>query len=67
MRTCLLTDRVGVDVKTPYRAGVRGEGLVALFREAIRLKPASHDLVPEGGTAGLHPHHVPDRRVGVGR
>jgi cyclic pyranopterin phosphate synthase len=48
VRTCLLTDRIGVDVKGPYRSGVRGEGLVALFREAIRLKPASHDLVPSG-------------------
>ncbi|HEY5997725.1 MAG TPA: GTP 3',8-cyclase MoaA [bacterium] len=48
VRTCLLTDRIGVDVKAAWRSGVRGEGLVALFREAIRLKPASHDLVPEG-------------------
>jgi cyclic pyranopterin phosphate synthase len=54
VRTCLLTDRIGVDVKTPYRAGVRGEGLVALFREAIRLKPPSHDLVPEGGGDGAY-------------
>ena len=54
VRTCLLTDRIGVDVKTPYRAGVRGEGLVALFREAIRLKPPSHDLVPEGGGNGQY-------------
>ena len=52
VRTCLLTDRIGVDVKTPYRAGVRGEGLVALFREAIRLKPPSHDLVPAGNGNG---------------
>jgi cyclic pyranopterin phosphate synthase len=48
VRTCLLSDRVGVDVKTPFRAGVRGEELVDLFREAIRLKPASHDLAPSG-------------------
>jgi cyclic pyranopterin phosphate synthase len=48
VRTCLLTDRIGVDVKTPYRAGARGEALVELFREAIRLKPASHNLVPSG-------------------
>jgi cyclic pyranopterin phosphate synthase len=48
VRTCLLSDRVGVDVKTPFRAGVRGEALVDLFREAIRLKPASHDLAPSG-------------------
>ena len=54
VRTCLLTDRIGVDVKTPYRAGVRGEGLVALFREAIRLKPPSHDLVPEGNGNGKY-------------
>jgi cyclic pyranopterin phosphate synthase len=52
VRTCLLTDRIGVDVKAAWRAGVRGEGLVALFREAIRLKPPSHDLVPEGGGNG---------------
>jgi len=54
VRTCLLTDRIGVDVKTPYRAGVRGEGLVALFRHAIRLKPPSHDLVPEGNGNGKY-------------
>jgi len=48
VRTCLLSDRVGVDVKTPYRAGERGEKLVSLFREAIRRKPASHDLAPSG-------------------
>jgi len=48
VRTCLLSDRVGVDVKTPYREGVRGEKLVDLFREAIRRKPASHDLAPSG-------------------
>jgi cyclic pyranopterin phosphate synthase len=52
VRTCLLTDRIGVDVKGAYRAGVRGEGLVALFREAIRLKPPSHDLVPSGNGNG---------------
>jgi cyclic pyranopterin phosphate synthase len=52
VRTCLLTDRIGVDVKAAWRAGVRGEGLVALFREAIRLKPPSHDLVPEGNGTG---------------
>jgi cyclic pyranopterin phosphate synthase len=52
VRTCLLTDRIGVDVKSAFRAGVRGEGLVALFREAIRLKPPSHDLVPEGSGEG---------------
>jgi len=52
VRTCLLTDRIGVDVKSAFRAGVRGEGLVALFREAIRLKPPSHDLVPEGSGTG---------------
>jgi cyclic pyranopterin phosphate synthase len=46
VRTCLLTDRIGVDVKGPYRAGARGTALVGMFREAIRLKPASHDLVP---------------------
>jgi cyclic pyranopterin phosphate synthase len=46
VRTCLLSDRVGVDIKSPYRAGGRGEKLVDLFREAIRRKPASHDLVP---------------------
>jgi len=54
VRTCLLTDRIGVDVKTPYRAGVRGAGLVALFREAIRLKPPSHDLVPTGSGDGTY-------------
>jgi cyclic pyranopterin phosphate synthase len=48
VRTCLLSDRVGVDVKTPYREGARGEKLVELFREAIRRKPASHDLAPTG-------------------
>ncbi len=52
VRTCLLTDSIGVDVKGPYRGGVRGEGIVALFREAIRLKPPSHDLVPEGNGDG---------------
>jgi cyclic pyranopterin phosphate synthase len=52
VRTCLLTDRIGVDVKQAYRAGVRGGGLVELFREAIRLKPPSHDLVPDGGGNG---------------
>ena len=45
VRTCLLTDRIGVDVKTPWRAGVRGAGIVALFREAIARKPASHEQV----------------------
>jgi cyclic pyranopterin phosphate synthase len=55
VRTCLLTDRIGVDVKTPYRSGVRGEGLVALFREAIRLKPRSHELARQGNGAG---HYV---------
>ncbi len=54
VRTCLLTDRIGVDVKAAYRAGVRGEGLVALFREAIRLKPPSHDLVPAGNGNGTY-------------
>ena len=54
VRTCLLTDAIGVDVKTPYRAGVRGERLVELFREAIRLKPPSHDLVPDGGGNGKY-------------
>jgi cyclic pyranopterin phosphate synthase len=54
VRTCLLTDRIGVDVKTPYRDGVRGAGLVALFREAIKLKPPSHDLVPEGNGDGKY-------------
>jgi cyclic pyranopterin phosphate synthase len=44
VRTCLLNDTIGVDVKTPYREGVRGEGLVELFREAIRRKPPSHEL-----------------------
>ena len=48
IRTCLLSDRVGVDVKTPFRAGERGDVLVDLFREAIRRKPASHDLAPKG-------------------
>jgi cyclic pyranopterin phosphate synthase len=48
IRTCLLSDRVGVDVKTPFRAGERGDVLVDLFREAIRRKPASHDLAPTG-------------------
>jgi GTP 3',8-cyclase len=54
VRTCLLTDRIGVDVKAAWRAGVRGEGLVALFREAIRLKPPSHDLVPDGNGNGTY-------------
>jgi len=54
VRTCLLTDRIGVDVKTPYRAGARGEALVELFREAIRLKPPSHDLVPSGSGNGRY-------------
>jgi cyclic pyranopterin phosphate synthase len=53
VRTCLLSDRVGVDVKTPFRAGERGEALVDLFREAIRLKPASHDLAPSGNGGGF--------------
>lgn len=44
VRTCLLNDRIGVDIKTPLRAGVRGAGLVELFREAIRKKPPSHEL-----------------------
>jgi cyclic pyranopterin phosphate synthase len=48
IRTCLLSDRVGVDVKTPFRAGERGDVLVDIFREAIRRKPASHDLAPKG-------------------
>ncbi len=42
VRVCLLNDTLGVDVKTPYRAGVRGEALVDLFREAISTKPARH-------------------------
>jgi cyclic pyranopterin phosphate synthase len=54
VRTCLLTDRIGVDVKSAYRAGARGEALVELFREAIRLKPASHDLVPDGNGTGQY-------------
>jgi cyclic pyranopterin phosphate synthase len=53
IRTCLLSDRVGVDVKTPYRAGGRGDVLVNLFREAIRRKPASHDLAPTGNGGGF--------------
>lgn len=48
VRTCLLSDRVGVDIKTTFRAGGRGEVLVNLFREAIRRKPESHDLAPSG-------------------
>jgi cyclic pyranopterin phosphate synthase len=44
VRTCLLNDRIGVDIKTPFRDGVRGEALVELFREAIRKKPQSHEL-----------------------
>jgi cyclic pyranopterin phosphate synthase len=52
VRTCLLTDRIGVDIKSAWRAGVRGEGIVALFREAIRLKPASHDLATAGNGGG---------------
>jgi cyclic pyranopterin phosphate synthase len=44
IRVCLLKDRLGVDIKTPFRAGARGEVLVNLFREAIRLKPHGHDL-----------------------
>ena len=54
VRTCLLSDRIGVDVKHPFRAGVRGEALVDLFREAIRLKPASHDLAPTGNGNGQY-------------
>ena len=46
IRTCLLSDRVGVDIKTPLRAGAGTQDLVELFREAIRIKPASHDLAP---------------------
>jgi cyclic pyranopterin phosphate synthase len=52
VRTCLLTDRIGVDVKAPYRAGLRGEGLVELFREAIRRKPPSHELASAGNGNG---------------
>jgi cyclic pyranopterin phosphate synthase len=48
VRTCLLNDRVGIDVKTTLRAGGRGEVLVNLFREAIRRKPLSHDLASSG-------------------
>lgn len=51
IRTCLLSDQVGVDIKTPYRAGARGEILVNLFQEAIRRKPASHDLAPSDNGA----------------
>ena len=51
VRTCLLTDRIGVDVKTPWRAGVRGEGIVRLFREAIAMKPASHEFAAGGEEA----------------
>ncbi len=53
VRTCLLSDRVGVDVKTPLRGGARGQALVDLFREAIRRKPASHDLAPSGNGDGF--------------
>lgn len=53
VRTCLLSDRVGVDVKTPFRGGEGGAALVDLFREAIRLKPASHDLAPSNNGAGF--------------
>ena len=53
VRTCLLSDRVGVDVKTPFRSGLRGKALVELFREAIRLKPESHDLAPSGNGGGF--------------
>lgn len=53
VRTCLLSDRVGVDVKKPFRAGARGAELVEIFREAIRLKPPSHDLAPSGNGNGF--------------
>ena len=53
VRTCLLSDRVGVDVKTPFRRGARGQDLVDLFREAIRLKPASHDLARSDNGGGF--------------
>jgi cyclic pyranopterin phosphate synthase len=54
VRVCLLNDTLGVDVKTPYRAGARGDDLVALFREAIAAKPARHGV----GAAGEEPRFV---------
>ncbi len=53
VRTCLLSDRVGMDVKKAFRDGARGEELVEIFREAIRLKPPSHDLAPSGNGNGF--------------
>jgi cyclic pyranopterin phosphate synthase len=43
-RVCLLNDTLGVDVKTPYRAGARGEALTALFRAACAMKPSRHGI-----------------------
>lgn len=53
VRTCLLSDRVGMDVKKAFRGGARGGELVEIFREAIRLKPPSHDLAPSGNGNGF--------------
>lgn len=50
IRVCLLNDELGVDIKTPYRMGLRGVGLVDLFRRAIELKPSRHGLTGEGHT-----------------
>jgi cyclic pyranopterin phosphate synthase len=50
LRVCLLNDSRGVDIKGPWRRGVRGEELVALFREAILQKPVGHGL--EAGEPG---------------
>ncbi len=47
IRVCLLNDSLGVDVKTPYRAGARGEELVRLIRGAISLKPSKHGVGAE--------------------
>ncbi|RJP75465.1 MAG: GTP 3',8-cyclase MoaA [Desulfobacteraceae bacterium] len=43
LRTCLLSD-LQTDLKTPLRSGFSDRQITGLIREAIRLKPTSHNL-----------------------
>jgi len=51
LRPCLLSD-YEIDLKTPLRSGVSGEGLKKLFQRAVAEKPLRHKLaegeVPNG-------------------
>jgi cyclic pyranopterin phosphate synthase len=43
LRPCLLSD-YEIDLKTPLRSGISGEGLKKLFRQAVAEKPLKHRL-----------------------